>query len=142
MRREWFIALLPLTLGVSFLSIGVYGLRRAKALRLNGVTAKGRIVRHQLVRSDEGAKFYHPVAAWTAADGQSCEHSSRFGRVRVGNRFGVGAGVTIRYDPQTPRRFEIEGWDTPVVDRLFTVLGAVFTGGTVLAVLIGWIVTL
>ncbi|MFI1104408.1 DUF3592 domain-containing protein [Streptomyces melanogenes] len=131
MEREWFFSLIPLTLGVGFLSLGVYGLRRAKALRLRGVSARARIVRHDVERNDDGAKFRYPVAAWTAQDGRACEHASRFGRVAVANRFGVGAHVMVRYDPQAPHRFAIEGWDTRSVDLLFTVLGAVFTGGTV-----------
>ncbi|OAR25727.1 hypothetical protein A8W25_09235 [Streptomyces sp. ERV7] len=131
MEREWLFCLIPLTIGTAFLSFGVYGLRRAKALRRSGVTARARIVRHDVVRSDEGAKFYHPVAAWTTRDGHTCEDSSRFGRSSVGSGFRVGAHVMVRYDPQAPHRFVIEGWDTRGVDLLFTALGAVFTGGTV-----------
>ncbi|MEU1072887.1 MULTISPECIES: DUF3592 domain-containing protein [unclassified Streptomyces] len=142
MQREWFAALIPLALGVCFLSLGVYGLRRAKVLRLRGVTAKGRIVRHELARTEDSGKFYHPVAAWTTEDGRACEHSARFGRGRVENRFRVGANVTVRYDPRTPARFEIEGWDSTAVDRLFAVLGAVMTAGTVITVLIGWLCSL
>ncbi|PKV89795.1 DUF3592 domain-containing protein [Streptomyces sp. TLI_146] len=136
MEREWFFSLIPLTIGVAFLSFGVYGLRRAKALRLRGVNARARIVRHDVVRNDDGAKFHYPVAAWTAQDGRACEYASRFGRGTVTHRFGVGAHVMVRYDPQTPDRFAIEGWDTRGVDLLFTVLGAVFTGGTVTVLLV------
>lgn len=141
MEREWLFSLIPLTIGAVSLSFGVYGLRRAGALRRTGVTAQGRIVRHDVSRSDEGATFHHPVAAWTTRDGRECEYSSRFGRGSVAGHFGVGAVVMVRYDPRDPRRFAIQGWDVATVDRLFTVLGSVFTAGT-LAVLLVRLLTL
>ncbi|MEV6570152.1 DUF3592 domain-containing protein [Streptomyces sp. NPDC051577] len=137
MEREWLISLIPLTIGVGFLGFGVYGLRRASALRRTGVTGRGRIVRHDTVRSDEGATLHYPVAAWTTGDGRLCEHASRFGRGSVASAFRVGASVLVRYDPENPRRFEIQGWDVATVDRLFTVLGALFVSGTLTALLIG-----
>ncbi|MFF9870497.1 DUF3592 domain-containing protein [Streptomyces sp. NPDC013953] len=136
MGRAWLFSLIPLAIGTGFLAFGVYGLRRARALRRTGVSAEARIVRHDAWRSDEGATFYHPVAAWTARDGRACEYPSRFGRGRVGSGFGVGAYVMVRYDPVAPHRFAIEGWDARTVDLLFTVLGAVFTVGTVLVLLV------
>ncbi|MEU6670410.1 DUF3592 domain-containing protein [Streptomyces sp. NPDC046727] len=136
MERAWLFSLIPLTIGVVFLGFGVHGLRRASALRRTGVDAKARIVRHEAMRSDEGATFYHPVAAWTAGDGSTCEYSSRFGRATVGPRFGVGAQVVVRYDPKAPHRFVIEGWDMKAVDLLCVVLGSLFTVGTVTVLLI------
>ncbi|MFI6106685.1 DUF3592 domain-containing protein [Streptomyces sp. NPDC051310] len=136
MGREWLFSLIPLAIGTVFLCFGVYGLRRARALRRTGVSAEAWIVRHEARRDDEGATFHHPVAAWTAQDGRACEYPSRFGRGRVGNGFGVGAHVMVRYDPAAPQRFAIEGWDVKTVDLLFTVLGAVFTVGTVLVLLV------
>ncbi|WP_406170173.1 DUF3592 domain-containing protein [Streptomyces sp. NBC_00996] len=136
MEREWLFSFIPLTIGAVFLGFGVYGLRRAGALRRAGVTAEARIVRHEVRRDDEGATFYHLVAAWTARDGRTCEYSSRFGRGAVRDAFGVGACVTVQYDPQAPHRFAIEGWDMRGVDLLFTVLGSVFTLGTVTVLLI------
>ncbi|MFF3849316.1 DUF3592 domain-containing protein [Streptomyces sp. NPDC002328] len=130
MEREWLFSLIPLAIGVVFLGFGVYGLRRASALRRTGVVAEGRIVRHDTSRGDEGARYVHPVAAWTTRDGRACEHASRFGRGAVGGGFGVGSPVMVRYDPQDPRRFAIQGWDTRKADLLFTVLGAVLTAGT------------
>ncbi|MFI1255332.1 DUF3592 domain-containing protein [Streptomyces netropsis] len=135
MEREWLFSLIPLTIGAVFLSFGVYGLRRASTLR-RGVTAEGRIVRHDVRRDDEGATFYHPVAAWTTRDGHECEYSSRFGRGVVGGNFGMGAFVVVQYDPEDPHRFAIQGWDVATVDRLFTVLGSVFTAGTLLVLLV------
>ncbi|MCX5077523.1 DUF3592 domain-containing protein [Streptomyces sp. NBC_00513] len=137
MQREWLFSLIPLTIGVTFLGFGVYGLRRARALRRTGVTVQGRIVRHDVQRSDEGAKFHYPVAAWTTEDGRACEHASRFGRGSIARPFGVGAHVVVRYDPDDPRRFEIQGWDVATVDLLFTVLGSLFTVGTLVALLTG-----
>ncbi|MFG2576982.1 DUF3592 domain-containing protein [Streptomyces sp. NPDC048481] len=142
MEREWLFSLVPLLLGAAFLAIGLHGLRRAEALRRTGVTARGRIVRHHVSRSDGGAKFHHPVAAWTTQDGTACEHPSRFGRVSVEGRFGVGAAVTVRYDAANPRRFEIQGWDAATADRVFAVVGALLTGATLLALLIRLLVWL
>ncbi|MET9078962.1 DUF3592 domain-containing protein [Streptomyces sp. NPDC004232] len=136
MERVWLFSFIPLTIGVVFLGFGVYGLRRAGALRRTGLIAEARIVRHDVRRDDEGATFYHPVAAWTARDGRRCEYSSRFGRGIVGNDFCVGARVMVRYDPQTPNRFTIEGWDMRTVDLLFTVLGSTFTAGAVTMLLL------
>ncbi|MFI7359682.1 DUF3592 domain-containing protein [Streptomyces avidinii] len=136
MGREWLFSLIPLTLGVAFLGIGTYGLRRAALLRREGVTAAGRIVRHEVSKGDEGATFYHPVAAWTSRDGRDHEYASRFGRGSVGHAYRVGAGVTVRYDPQKPRRFEVVGWDARTVDLLLTVLGSIFTAGTVIVLLV------
>ncbi|MFI1652852.1 DUF3592 domain-containing protein [Streptomyces avidinii] len=136
MGREWLFSLIPLTIGVACLGIGTYGLRRAALLRRKGVSAVGRIVRHEVIRSDEGATFYHPVAAWTSPDGRAHEHSSRFGRGSVGHAYRVGANVTVRYDPEQPRRFEVVGWDAKTVDLVFTVLGSVFTAGTVIVLLV------
>ncbi|MEE1752807.1 DUF3592 domain-containing protein [Streptomyces sp. SP18CS02] len=140
MERAWLFSLIPLLIGVVFLSFGVYGLRRARALRRTGVTTEGRIVRHEVMRGDDGALLHYPVAAWTTRDGRACEYSSRFGRGSVGGSFGVGAPVVIRYDPADPRRFVIQNWDAAVVDLLFTVLGSVFTVGT-LAVLLTLLLT-
>ncbi|WP_327736735.1 DUF3592 domain-containing protein [Streptomyces nojiriensis] len=136
MGREWLFSLIPLTIGVLFLAFGIYGLRYARLLRRHGVTAEGRIVRHRVSRSDEGTKFFHPVAAWTDRDGRAHEHSSRFGRGKVASAFRVGAYVTVRYDPGKPARFEIEGWDMKKMDLFATVLGSIFTAGTVTVVLV------
>lgn len=136
MERAWLFTLIPLTVGTIFLSFGVYGLRRAGALRRDGVNARARIVRHDIRRSDEGATFRYPVAAWTARDGRACEYSSRFGRTTIGSGFGVGTQVVVRYDPEAPHRFEIQGWDMKAIDVLFTVIGAVLTAGTVAVLLV------
>ncbi|MEU2060873.1 DUF3592 domain-containing protein [Streptomyces sp. NPDC013455] len=136
MEREWLFSLIPLTIGVVFLAFGVYGLRRAAVLDRVGVEAEARIVRHEVRRDEEKATYHHPVAAWTTEDGRACAYSSRLGRSAVGARFGVGARVKVRYDPDAPQRFEIEGWDTRTLDRLFTVLGSVFTAGTVTVLLV------
>ncbi|MGW7410644.1 DUF3592 domain-containing protein [Streptomyces sp. NPDC054833] len=136
MERAWLFSLIPLTIGTVCLCFGVYGLRRASALRRIGVTAEARIVRHEVVRNDEGPTVYHPVAAWTDRDGRTCEYSSRFGRDVVESNFGVGAYVVVRYDPEAPHRFAIEGWDMRTVDLLFTVLGSLFTVGTVTVLLV------
>ena len=136
MEREWLFSLIPLTIGAVFLSFGVYGLRRASALRRTGVTAEGRIVRHDVRRDDEGATLYHPVAAWTTRDGRDCEYSSRFGRGFVGGDFGVGTSVMVQYDPENPRRFAIQGWDGATVDLVFTVLGSVITASTIVVLLV------
>lgn len=139
MEREWLFSLIPLTIGVLFLGFGVYGLRLASALRRTGVTTEGRIVRHDVERNDEGTTFHHPVAAWTTQDGRECEYASRFGRTgrgSVGGAFGVGASVMVRYDPEDPRRFAIQGWDVTTFDRLATVLGSVVTAGTLVVLLV------
>ncbi|MEU9213082.1 DUF3592 domain-containing protein [Streptomyces sp. NPDC048415] len=136
MEREWLFSIIPLTIGAVFLSFGVYGLRRASALRRAGVSAEGRIVRHDVRRDDEGATFYHPVAAWTTRDGRECEYSCRFGRSVVGGDFGVGTLVMVQYDPEDPHRFTIQGWDVATVDLVFTVLGSVFTAGTLVVLLV------
>ncbi|WP_190109377.1 DUF3592 domain-containing protein [Streptomyces cinnamoneus] len=143
MEREWLFSLIPLTIGAGFLSFGVYGLRHASVLRRRGVTVEGRIVRHEVTRSDEGATFYHPVAAWTTRDGRECEYSSRFGRGTVkgsrgtaGGKFGVGALVMVQYDPEDPRRFAIPGWDLKMFDLQATVLGSVLTVGTLMPLVV------
>ncbi|MEV0982029.1 DUF3592 domain-containing protein [Streptomyces sp. NPDC049915] len=137
MQPVGLFSLIPLTVGAGFLGFGVSGLRRAEALRRTGVTARGRIVRHDTRRSDEGGpRYHHPVATWTTEDGRAYTHASRFGRDKVVPGFGVGASVVVLYDPAKPSRFIIQGWDTPVVDRVFTVLGAVLTAGTVAVVLV------
>ncbi|MFF8732186.1 DUF3592 domain-containing protein [Streptomyces sp. NPDC015171] len=56
-------------IGVSSLCAGGYGLRRATGLRRTGITAVGRIVRHDTRRDDDGAKYPHPVVTWTTPDG-------------------------------------------------------------------------
>ncbi len=42
----------------------------------------------------------------------------------------------MRYDPEHPRRFAVQGWGTAVVDKVFTVVGAVLTAGTLVVVLV------
>ncbi|GHE58384.1 hypothetical protein GCM10018785_29500 [Streptomyces longispororuber] len=141
MERAWLFSLVPFVIGTAFLGFGAHGLRRARVLGRVGVTARARIVRHEIRRGEEGARFHHPVAAWTTRDGTACAYASRFGRGTVGGRFGVGAYVTVRYDPKAPHRFVIEGWDSTVVDRLFLALGTVLTVGTA-AVVLGRLLTL
>ncbi|MFD7169699.1 DUF3592 domain-containing protein [Streptomyces violascens] len=135
MEREWLFSLIPLTIGMGFLGFGAYGLRQAAVLRRRGVTAEARIVRHDVER-DEGFTYHYPVAAWTARDGRTYECSSRFGRGKVGSGFRVGAHVVVRYDPDNPHRFAIEGWDMKGLVLLFTVLGSILTVGTVTVVLV------
>ncbi len=136
MQREWLFSLIPLTIGVVFLSFGLHGLRRAAALRRTGVTAEARIVRHDARRHDEGATLYYPVATWTARDGCEVEGSSRFGRGSITSNFGVGTFVMVRYDPTDPRRFAIHGWDVTTVDLVFALVGSLLTAGTLLVLLI------
>ncbi|MGW0394892.1 DUF3592 domain-containing protein [Streptomyces sp. NPDC003042] len=136
MERVWLFSLIPLTIGVVFLSFGVYGLRRAGALRRAGVTAEGRIVRHETRRDDEGSTLHYPVAAWTTRDGRECEYASRFGRGSVAGAFGVGTFAVVRYDPEDPRRFAIQGWDVTTVDLVFTIVGSLFTAGTLTVLLV------
>ncbi|MFD9395278.1 DUF3592 domain-containing protein [Streptomyces sp. NPDC060000] len=136
MEREWLFSLIPLVIGAVFLGFGVYGLRRARALRRTGVTAEGWIVRHDMRRDDEGATYHYPVAAWTARDGRECEYASRFGRGSIAGAYRVGASVVIRYDSENPRRFVIQGWDVTTVDLVFTIVGSLLTAGTSLALLV------
>ncbi|WP_077797081.1 DUF3592 domain-containing protein [Streptomyces sp. JHA26] len=138
MEREWLFSLIPMSIGVSFLCAGVYGLRRAGALHRTGITAAGRVVRHETRRDDDGAKYHHPVVAWTTRDGRECTYRSTFGRGTVLHGFGIGNSVTVLYDEEDPRRFEIRGWDSTSVHLVFTAVGAVLTAGTsaVLAVLL------
>jgi hypothetical protein len=136
MEREWLFSLIPLTIGVVFLGFGVYGLRRAGALRRTGVTAEGRIVRHDVRRDHEGATLHYPVAAWTTRDGRECEYASRFGRGSIVGGFGVGTSAMVRYDPEDPRRFAIQGWDVTTVDLVFTIVGSLFTAGTLTVLLV------
>ncbi|MFG2975782.1 DUF3592 domain-containing protein [Streptomyces sp. NPDC048331] len=136
MGREWLFSLIPLTLGIVFLAFGVSGLRRLSSLRRKGVTAVGRIVRHAASEGSEGGTIYHPVARWTSSDGSACEHTSRFGQGTVPKAFRLGATVKVRYDPEKPDRFFIEGMDGRVVHLLFTVLGSLLTSGTVTVLLV------
>ncbi|MEU6331758.1 DUF3592 domain-containing protein [Streptomyces sp. NPDC047049] len=140
MDREWLtLAPIPLILGTPLLLIGVYGLRRTRKLRRTGVTANARIVRH-VVRQykSDGSKStaYHPVAAWTAQDGRTCEYESWFGRGAVKHGFGLGARVLVRYDPEAPDRFTIEGWEPKIPFRVFTTVGTVLTVGTVTVLIV------
>ncbi|GAA2647452.1 MULTISPECIES: DUF3592 domain-containing protein [Streptomyces] len=136
MGREWFVSLIPLTLGMGFLAVGVVGLRHLSLLRRKGVTAVGRIVRHEAHKGSEGDTYYLPVAAWTSQDGKACEHRSRYGRGSVGSAFRVGATVTVRYDPENTRRFSIVGMDGRGLYLLFTTIGATFTLCTVTVLLV------
>lgn len=142
MEREWLFSLIPLMIGVSSLCVGVYGLRRASALHRTGITAVGRIVRHDIRRDkEEGTRFHHPVVAWTTPDGRECTYPSAFGRGTVLHGFGVGNSVTVLYDREKPGRFEILGWDSKSFYVVFTVVGAVLTAGT-LTVLLALLITL
>ncbi|MEU5633136.1 DUF3592 domain-containing protein [Streptomyces rishiriensis] len=136
MNREWLFSLIPLVIGVSFLCAGVYGLRRAAALRRTGITAVGRVVRHDTRRDDDGAKYHHPVVAWTTRAGRECTYPSTFGRGTILHGFGVGNSVTVLYDENNPRRFEIRGWDSKSFYVVFTVVGTVLTSGTLTVLLI------
>ncbi|MCX5387325.1 DUF3592 domain-containing protein [Streptomyces sp. NBC_00083] len=140
MDRAWLFSLIPLCIGAGFLCAGVHGLRRLGALRRDGRTAVGRVVRHDTRRGDEGAAYHHPVVAWTTHDGRACTYPSAFGRSTILRGFGVGHSVTVLYDERNPRRFVIHGWDSKAFYVLFTVMGAVLTTGTtavVVAVLVG-----
>ncbi|MFD8413965.1 DUF3592 domain-containing protein [Streptomyces sp. NPDC059650] len=135
MEHEWLFSLIPLLIGVSFLCVGVYGLRRANALRRSGITAVGRVVRHDTRRDDEGGKYHHPVVAWTARDGREHTYPSTFGRGTVLPAFGTGRAVTVLYDPANPRHFEIRGWDSKTFFLVFAGVGTALTAGTLVALL-------
>ncbi|MFJ8948026.1 DUF3592 domain-containing protein [Streptomyces sp. NPDC102395] len=141
MEREWLFSLIPLLVGVGFLSLGVYGLRRASALRRTGITTVGRVLRHDSRRDDDGAKYHHPVVAWTTLDGRECTYPSVFGRGTVPPGFGIGNSVTVLYDAENPRRFEIRGWDSKSLYLVFAGVGTVLTAGT-LSVLVVLLITL
>ncbi|MFE1175946.1 DUF3592 domain-containing protein [Streptomyces sp. NPDC058773] len=135
------MALIALMLmGTAFLSAGVYLLHRASKLRRTGVIANARIVRHVVrwYKDSDGVKSkgYHPVVAWTAQDGRTCEYESMFGRGVVKHGFGLGAHVMVRYDPEAPDRFTIEGWESKAPSLAFTAVGAVLTVGTVTALIV------
>jgi hypothetical protein len=42
----------------------------------------------------------------------------------------------VRYDPEDPRRFAIQGWDVTTVDLVFTIVGSLFTAGTLTVLLV------
>ncbi|MEU3501610.1 DUF3592 domain-containing protein [Streptomyces hundungensis] len=136
MEREWLFLLIPVVIGVSFLCVGVYGLRRAGSLRRTGITAVGHIVRHDTRRDDEGSRYHLPVVSWTTRDGRACTYPSRFGRSTVPRGFGVGASVTVVYDERNPGRFALPGWDSKSFFVVFTAVGAALTAGASVAFLI------
>ncbi len=136
MEREWLFSLIPLLIGVSFLCAGLYGLRRASALRRTGITAVGRVVRHDTRRDDDGAKYHHPVVVWTTRDGLDCTYPSSFGRGTVLHGYGIGSSVTVLYDAKNPRCFEIRGWEPKWFYLVFTVVGAALTAGTLSVLLV------
>ncbi|MCT9089940.1 DUF3592 domain-containing protein [Streptomyces sp. ASQP_92] len=136
MEREWLFLLIPLVIGVSFLGVGVYGLRRADSLRRTGITAVGHIVRHDTRHGDEGARYHHPVVAWTTREGRACTYPAMFGRGKVTRGFGVGARVMVLYDERNPARFELSGWDSKAFFVVFTGVGAALTVGASSAFLI------
>lgn len=112
MEREWLFSLIPLLIGVSFLCAGGYGLRRARALRRTGITAVGRVVRHDTRRDDDGAKYHHPVVAWTTRDGRDCTYPSSFGRGTVLHGYGIGNSVAVLYDEENPAASRSEAGTT------------------------------
>ncbi|MER6841975.1 DUF3592 domain-containing protein [Streptomyces platensis] len=136
MGSEWLI-LVPIPfLSMSLVRFGVYGIRRTRRLRRTGVTADGWIVRNAArQRRSDGAKrtFYYPVVAWTTEDGRTCEYESSYGN---DSGFGVGAPVTVRYAPEAPDEFTIEGWAPDIPYGALTVLGAVLTVGSVTALIL------
>lgn len=136
MERTWLFSLIPMLIGVSSLCAGGYGLRRANGLRRTGITAAGRIVRHDTRRDDDGTKYLHPVVTWTTQDGRDCTHPSSFGRGKIPHGYGIGNSVTVLYDAKNPHRFEIRGWDNPSIYLIFTVLGTTLTAGTLSVLLV------
>lgn len=86
-------------------------------------------------RRSDGAKrtFYYPVVAWTTEDGRTCEYESSYGN---DSRFGVGVPVTVRYAPEAPDEFTIEGWAPDISYGALTVVGAVLTVGSVTALIL------
>ncbi|MEV8553818.1 DUF3592 domain-containing protein [Streptomyces glaucescens] len=136
MDHAWLFSLIPLLIGVSFLCVGVYGLRRASALRRSGITAVGRVVLYDTRRDGDGVKYHHPVVAWTARDGREYTHRSMLGRGTVPPGFGAGRSVTVLYDPTDPGRFEIQGWDSRALYLVFAWVGTALTAGTVLLLII------
>ncbi|MET8296623.1 MULTISPECIES: DUF3592 domain-containing protein [unclassified Streptomyces] len=136
MEHEWLFSLISLLIGVSFLCAGVYGLRRGSTLRRRGLTAVARVVRHDTRRDDDGARYHHPVVTWTTPDGRERTYPSVLGRGKILPGFGTGSSVTVLYDADHPRRFEIKGWDSRLFFPVLTGVGAVLTVGTVLVLLV------
>ncbi|GGP32781.1 hypothetical protein GCM10018980_74030 [Streptomyces capoamus] len=136
MKPEWLFFLIPLLIGVSSLCVGVFGLRRASALRRSGITAVGRVVRHDTRRDDDGAKYHYPVVTWTTRGGHECTYPSMFGRGTVLPGFGIGNVVTVLYDPDNPRRFEIRGWESKIIYLVFAGVGTILTVATSVALLV------
>ncbi|PKV90037.1 hypothetical protein [Streptomyces sp. TLI_146] len=61
MQRAWLFTPIPLTIATVSFGLGVYGLRRAGALRRDGANARAPTVRHDIRRSNEGTTLRYPV---------------------------------------------------------------------------------
>ncbi|MFE1175950.1 DUF3592 domain-containing protein [Streptomyces sp. NPDC058773] len=136
MDSNWLLIALAPFLGVFLVRFGVDGLRRTRRLRRTGVTADGWIVRNAArQRRSDGAKrtFYYPVVAWTTEDGRTYEYEHSCGNDAA---FGVGAPVTVRYAPEAPDEFTIEGWAPDIPYGALTVGGAVLAVGSVTALIV------
>ncbi|MFI6349307.1 DUF3592 domain-containing protein [Streptomyces sp. NPDC050560] len=110
MGSSWAYGLIPLALGVVFLSVGVTLVRRTRALRRDGGLAYARVVDLATSMGQKGGVRYHPVVRFVTADGRETEARATIGKSWVGRRFRPGADVVVRYDRARPSRMVIEGY--------------------------------
>lgn len=108
-------------------------MRRARLRKLERcvMTAPGVVVAMAYRRGNEYGGSYHPVVEFSA-NGRVLRVSSNYGSTPA--RYAEGERVVVRYDPEKPSRFYLEGDPVPVLlERifLFVGLGCVLIGSLV-----------
>jgi hypothetical protein len=126
----WFLPVLFSGIGILFLVVGVRGAASNRAFMRRAQRVQGQVVelRHRWSSSSDGgsSSSWHPVLAFTTADGRRVQAESPIGSSPAPT--GQGDWVPVLYDPANPGDVRV---DTGMgrgsfVWGLFSVIGAVF----------------
>ncbi|MFD8886790.1 DUF3592 domain-containing protein [Streptomyces erythrochromogenes] len=142
----WLFALIFIPAGAVIGAAAYRKVWQVRALVRRGARAHGVVVRLAATKLEgpgeggtitfrsSGTTVYHPVIAWTTADGRAMETRTDIARSRD-RTLAVGTRVEVRYDAAKPNRWTLPAessllwWLFVGIGALFVVIGSGFLVG-------------
>ncbi|MGY4720630.1 DUF3592 domain-containing protein [Naumannella cuiyingiana] len=126
------IRVVAAVVGAAFVLMGWSAMRRARALRRDGVRASGQVVALDVDHDwsmDRGASVSYPVVEFALRDGRIHRARSDVGSSPAPAR--EGDQVTVYYDPADPDRFTLDGPGNAIGPLLAAVGALVLLGAAI-----------